>query len=67
MKKLRVNLKHSAFYGCEVKLSFRSIKHIDQAETPMSCSCEQKLIGPEMTQTVGSHSSVLTYVNLDHM
>ena len=21
-----------------------------QAETPVSCSCEQKLIGPEMTQ-----------------
>ena len=41
MKK-RVNLKHSAFYWCEVKVSFRSIKHI-----------EQKLIGPEITQAVG--------------
>ena len=53
MKKLRVNLKHSAFYGCEFKLSFCSIKHIDQAETPVSCPCEQKLIGPEITQAVG--------------
>ena len=67
MKKLCVNLKHSTFYGCEVKLSFRSIKHIDQAETSVSCSCEQKLIGPEMTQVVGSHSFVMNYVSLDHM
>ena len=67
MKKLRVNLKHSAFYGCEVKVSFRSIKHIDQEETPVSCPCEQKLIGPEINQAVGSHSFVLNYVGLDHM
>ena len=42
----------------EVKLIFRSMEHIDQPKQKhVSCSCEQKLIGPGMTQVVGSHSS----------
>ena len=60
MKKLCVDLKHPAFYG-HVHLH-RSQAHFppyltSQGETLVSCSCEQKLIGPGITQAIGSHSS----------
>ena len=63
-KKFSCHLKRPDFYG-HVHLSWSQAhfplywthQSITQAETPVSCSCEQKLIGPGMTQAVGSHSS----------
>ena len=57
MKKLRVNLKHPAFYGhVRFSSSFSALLNTSiNPSRPVSCSCEQKLIG--MTQAIGSHSS----------
>ena len=38
-----------------------------QAETPVPCSCEQKLIGPGMTQAVVHTRLDLNYVSLEHV
>ena len=58
MKKLRVNLKHPAFYG-HVRLpsSFSALLNTLINPSRNTCVCEQRLIGPGMTQAVGSHSS----------
>ena len=52
----------------EVKLIFRSVEHIDQPKQihlAVSCSCEQKLIGPGMTQAIHIRLD-LNNVSLDH-
>ena len=51
MKKLRVNLKHPAFYGhvhlpwSQAHFPLYLTHRSTQAKTPVSCSCERKLIG----------------------
>ena len=64
MKNFLCHLKRPDFY-MHVHLSWSQAhfplywthQSITQEEKPVSCSCEQKLIGPGMTQAVGSHSS----------
>ena len=70
-KNFSCHLKRPDFYG-HVHLSWKSSSFsallIDrspiEAETPVPCSCLQKLIGPGMTQAVGLHSSWFELRNL---
>ena len=59
MRKLRVTLNNPLFMSmCQAHFPlYWTHRLIYQAETPVPCSWEQKVIGPGMTQAVGSHSS----------